>query len=111
MDDYARMYEHTEQATRLLKVLANQDRLMILCKLVEGEKNVSQLEDILEIRQPTLSQQLARLRADDLVATRREGKAIYYSLASNEAGRIIEVLYELYCAPDAAASTRVAANQ
>lgn len=111
MDDYAGMYEHTEQATRLLKVLANQDRLMILCKLAEGEKNVSELEDILEIRQPTLSQQLARLRADDLVATRREGKAIYYSLASNEAGRIIEVLYELYCAPSAAAPAKIAANQ
>lgn len=111
MDDYTEMYEHTEQASRLLKVLANQDRLMILCNLVEGEKNVSELESILEIRQPTLSQQLARLRSDDLVATRREGKAIYYSLASNKASRIIEVLYELYCGPNVAAPARIAANQ
>jgi len=111
MDDYNGMYEHIEQASRLLKVLANQDRLMILCMLAEGEKNVSELEEILEIRQPTLSQQLARLRADGLVATRRQGKAIYYSLTSDEAGRIIGVLYEVYCQPDAGATAKIAANQ
>lgn len=111
MEDYDRMHEHVEQASRLLKVLANQDRLMILCTLVEGERNVSELEEIIQIRQPTLSQQLARLRADDLVSTRREGKAIYYSLASNEAGRIIEVLYELYCEPNAGAPARSTENQ
>ena len=111
MDEYAGIYEHTEQASRLLKVLANQDRLMILCTLAQGEKNVSELEDTLHIRQPTLSQQLARLRADDLVTTRREGKAIYYSLASNEAGRIIEVLYELYCATDTPAAAKMAPSK
>lgn len=97
MDDLAELNRHTEQACRLLKVLANQDRLMILCTLASGERNVSQLEEVLQIRQPTLSQQLARLRTEDLVVTRRDGKAIYYRLASNEAGRVIDLLHELYC--------------
>lgn len=93
----------SEKASKLLKALANQDRLMILCNLADGEKCVSDLEGLLGIRQPTLSQQLARLRADDLVGTRREGKVIYYSLTSSEAGRIIDLLYEFYCAPALAA--------
>ena len=97
------MRESSEQASRLLKALSNQDRLMILCILADGEKCVSELEDILGIRQPTLSQQLARLRADDLVSTRRDGKVVHYSLASNEAGRVIDLLFDLYCAPALAA--------
>lgn len=86
-----------EPATALLKALANVDRLSILCSLIEGEKCVSDLETLLHIRQPSLSQQLARLRADSLVATRREGKVIYYSIDSVEVERVIEVLHELYC--------------
>lgn len=93
------LLESAEKASRLLKALSNQDRLLILCNLAEGEKCVSDLEQLLGIRQPTLSQQLARLRADELVSTRREGKVIHYSLASSEAGRIIELLYDLYCKP------------
>ena len=73
---------------------------MLLCILAETEKSVSELEELLAIRQPTLSQQLARLRADDLVSTRREGKVIYYRLASSNAARIIETLYEMYCAEE-----------
>ena len=92
--------ENAESACRLLKALANKDRLMILCNLAEGELCVGNLEEILQIRQPTLSQQLARLRHDDLVETRRDGKVIYYSLRSNEAGRVIELRYELFCATD-----------
>ena len=102
-DELEIMRESSEQASRLLKALSNQDRLMILCILASREKCVSELEDILGIRQPTLSQQLARLRADDLVTTRREGKVVYYSLASSEAGQVIRLLYELYCAPAMAA--------
>ena len=97
------MRESSDQASRLLKALSNQDRLMILCILAEGEKCVSELEEILGIRQPTLSQQLARLRADNLVSTRREGKVVNYSLTSNEASQIIQLLYELYCMPAMAA--------
>jgi DNA-binding transcriptional ArsR family regulator len=70
---------------------------MILCMLVEGEKTVSELEDLLNLRQSSVSQHLARLRGDRLVNKRRDGKAIYYSLASSEARAIVETLYDLYC--------------
>ncbi len=85
---------------RLLKALSNEDRLRILYCLAEGEQCVGDLERLLQIRQPTLSQQLARLRTDGLVRTRRDGKVIYYSLASPEAEGLIDVLYYLYCGPD-----------
>ena len=91
------------RASALLKALANPDRLVILCHLAEGERTVTELGALLDLRQPALSQQLARLRADDLVQTRRDGKNIHYSLASPEATRVIELLYELYCAPGPAA--------
>lgn len=107
MDDPDIMRESSEQASRLLKALSNQDRLMILCILADAEKCVSELEEILGIRQPTLSQQLARLRADNLVSTRREGKVIYYRLSSSQAARVIELLFELFCKP--ALETRGAA--
>lgn len=96
-DDYEAMAESAKDASDLLRALAHEARLMILCMLVEGEKSVSELEAFLEMRQPTVSQQLARLRADRLVKTRREGKTIYYSLASEEARKVIGVLYDLYC--------------
>ena len=100
------LFESSEKASRLLKALSNQDRLMILCNLADGEKCVGDLEALLGIRQPTLSQQLARLRSDELVNTRRDGKVIYYSLASSEAGRVIELLYTLYCEPAIAARSK-----
>ena len=100
MKTLTEMQEGVEAASRLLKSLANQDRLMILCHLAEDEFNVRELESLLQIRQPTLSQQLARLRADKLVETRREGKEIFYRLASTEAGAVITLLHELFCAPD-----------
>jgi ArsR family transcriptional regulator len=86
-------------AARLLKALANEDRLLILCNLADGEKNVTELQEILGLRQPTLSQQLSRLRYEGLVEFRRDGKSIHYRLASDEAAKVIEVLYEIYCAP------------
>lgn len=85
------------QACALLKVLANEDRLLILCHLVQSEKNVGELEQSLGIRQPTLSQQLTVLREEKLVNTARKGKYIYYSLASQKALHIIQTLYQLYC--------------
>ena len=91
------------RASDFLKALANPHRLLILCHLAEGEMSVGELEQLLKLRQPTLSQQLARLREDALVETRRAGKMIYYRLASNEALRLIELLYELFCSPDAKA--------
>ena len=96
-DDYTAMAESAKAACDLLRGLAHESRLMILCILVEGERSVRELEELLEMRQPTVSQQLARLRADRLVKTRRDGKTIYYSLASDEAYKVIAALYELYC--------------
>jgi DNA-binding transcriptional ArsR family regulator len=85
------------QACALLKTLANEDRLLILCQLSQGARNVGELETLLDIRQPTLSQQLTVLRKEGLVTTERKGKYIYYSLSSIEALHVIQTLYELYC--------------
>ena len=74
-------------------------RLLILCFLFEGEKSVSEIEKMLKLRQPAVSQQLARLRADGLVETRRNGKNIYYSLARTEVRDVIQVLHDVFCRP------------
>lgn len=81
----------------MLKIMANEDRLLILCQLSQGARNVGELEELLEIRQPTLSQQLTVLREEKLVTSERKGKYIVYSLASEEAIRIMETLFSLYC--------------
>lgn len=97
-----RMQAAVREACGLLKVLSNPDRLMILCQLSQGELRVGELEEALGIVQPTLSQQLTVLRADELVTTRREGKNIYYSLASTQALAVIETLYRQFCTPEPA---------
>ncbi len=84
-------------ACKLLKVLSNPDRLLLLCQMTQGEFSVSELEAITGIRQPTLSQQLTVLREEELVASRREGKQIFYSITSAEALAVLQVLYQLYC--------------
>jgi DNA-binding transcriptional ArsR family regulator len=86
-------------ATDFLKALAHEARLMILCLLVDGEKSVTEIEQTLGLRQPAVSQQLARLRADDLVESRRDGKSIYYSLARTEVREVIEALHRAFCKP------------
>lgn len=95
--DLDRMADNAKRASDFLKALAHQSRLIILCILAQGEKSVSELEQELNLRQPTVSQQLARLRADGLVSTRRDGKVIYYSLASDEARTIIAAIYDVFC--------------
>jgi DNA-binding transcriptional ArsR family regulator len=85
------------KACALLKTMANEDRLMLLCHLIDAELNVGQLETLTGIRQPTLSQQLGVLRDEKLVATRREGKYIYYKLASPSVMMLMQTLYGLYC--------------
>jgi DNA-binding transcriptional ArsR family regulator len=95
--DAGRMSDQAARAAEFLKALAHESRLMILCILSQGEKSVSELERMLSLRQPTVSQQLARLRADGLVATRRDGKTIYYSLASEEARVVVGALYDVFC--------------
>jgi len=96
-DELGRMAGNAKRASDFLKALAHESRLMILCILAEGEKSVSELEAILDLRQPTVSQQLARLRADGLVSTRRDGKAVYYNLASQEARTVIGAIYDVFC--------------
>lgn len=93
----AEMVEHAREAARFLKALAHEGRLMILCMLVEGECSVSELGEILGVSQPVVSQQLARLRADGFVATRRQGKNVYYSLANEEVREVVSLLYRLFC--------------
>ena len=92
-----RMADNAKRASAFLKALAHESRLMILCILADGEKSVSELEQELGLRQPTVSQQLARLRADGLGTTRRDGKVINYSLASEEARVVIGAVYEVFC--------------
>lgn len=86
-------------ASALMRVLANPDRLLLLCELASGERNVGALEAATGIRQPTLSQQLTVLRAQALVATRREGKNIVYRIASPQALAVMETLYRQFCGP------------
>ncbi|MEM0934838.1 MAG: metalloregulator ArsR/SmtB family transcription factor [Pseudomonadota bacterium] len=86
----------TDAAT-FLKAISHEGRLMILCHLVSGEKSVTELERLLSARQAAVSQQLSRLRLEGLVVPRREGKAIYYSLADDRPRKIIELVYELFC--------------
>lgn len=85
------------QAVAALKLLANEDRLLLLCQLSQGERCVSELEEQLGIHQPTLSQQLGILRGEGVVNTRRDGKNIHYSIAEPALLEILAVLYRLYC--------------
>lgn len=91
-----------ERACALLKTMANPDRLLVLCELAQGERNVGQLEQALGIVQPTLSQQLGVLREARLVDTRREGKHIYYRIASRQALAVMQVLHAQFCQTDGA---------
>ena len=94
------MQHAADQACRLLKVMSNPDRLMILCQLSQGEMRVGELEEALGVVQPTLSQQLTVLRDEALVSTRREGKNIYYQLSSPQALALMQVMYAQFCASD-----------
>lgn len=100
VDDIA---ESAGDAAEFLAVMANSNRLMILCNLNNGEMAVQPLADAVGMTQSALSQQLARLRALKLVNTRRDGRTIYYSVASDKVGRLLETLYDIYCAPKKAA--------
>jgi ArsR family transcriptional regulator len=86
-----------QEAAGFLKALAHEGRLMILCHLSQGEKSVTELEQLLCARQAAVSQQLARLRLEGMVTARREGKTIYYSLSDPKSRRLIELVYELFC--------------
>jgi DNA-binding transcriptional ArsR family regulator len=96
--DINQLRANADAAGQLLKALSNPDRLLLLCQLSQGERNVSELESVLGIQQPTLSQQLAVLRREGLVETRREGKQIFYRISSPAALAVINTLYQLFCA-------------
>ena len=102
--ELSQMREAAAQACNLMKVLANPDRLMILCQLSQGELRVGELEERLGIVQPTLSQQLTVLRDEELVTTRREGKNIYYQIASPQALAVMNVLFQQFCESQEGAS-------
>jgi DNA-binding transcriptional ArsR family regulator len=95
----ALLQEKASVASDLLKVLSNQTRLLVLCQLLQGEKQVNELEELVGIRQSALSQHLAILRRERLVNTRREAQFVYYSLASPEVRTIMNALYDVYCGP------------
>lgn len=95
--DIDAMIANAQQAGAFLKALAHEARLVILCLLLEKDRSVSEIEEILRLRQPAISQQLARLRADGVVETRRDGKNVYYSLARSEAREVIAALHRAFC--------------
>ncbi|MDJ0940581.1 MAG: metalloregulator ArsR/SmtB family transcription factor [Woeseiaceae bacterium] len=95
---YAEMRAHAAEAAGLMKALGHEARLIILCNLAEGERSVGELNEMVPLSQSALSQQLARLRHEGLVSTRRESQTIYYSLAPGPADRIIHLLHDIFCA-------------
>lgn len=97
--DLESLRRSADSACRLMKVLSNPDRLLLLCQLSQGEKRVGELEELVGISQPTLSQQLGVLREEGLVNTRRAGKNIYYEIASPQAMAVMNVLFEQFCGP------------
>jgi DNA-binding transcriptional ArsR family regulator len=97
--DLDMLLSNARQASEFLKALSHEVRLLILCFLIDGEKSVSEIERLLKLRQPAVSQQLARLRADGLVETRRNGKNVYYSLSRTEVRDVIEALHAAFCKP------------
>lgn len=98
-NDFDMLVDNAQEASDFLKALSHEVRLIILCLLIEGEKTVTEIEQILSLRQPAVSQQLARLRADGLVKTRRNGKQVYYSFARTEVREIISALHRAFCRP------------
>jgi len=95
--DTSELRENAGIASEFLKTLSNVSRLIMLCQLAEGEKSVSELTELLDERQPTVSQQLARLRSEKLVLARRDGQQVFYSLASEEVRSLILALHATFC--------------
>jgi ArsR family transcriptional regulator, virulence genes transcriptional regulator len=96
----SKMHERASAASNLLSALANRNRLMILCHLVEREVTVTELMELVGMSQSAMSQQLAKLRAASLVSTRRDGQQIYYRLSSGKAEQVLQLLYRMYCLDD-----------
>lgn len=99
--DSTEMEAAADQASDLLKALSNRHRLLMICQLIDGERSVGDLAGFLNLRDSTVSQHLALLRKDGLVAARRDAQTIYYSIASDPAREVLKTLYQVYCAPKA----------
>ncbi len=95
--NFNQLRSSADKASAFMRIMANSDRLMLLCQLSQGEKSVGELEEILQIYQPTLSQQLTVLREAELVSTRRVGKSIFYSISSQSALAVMQVLSQEIC--------------
>ena len=96
------MERAADQASELLKALSNRHRLLIICQLIDGERSVGELAEFLNLRDSTVSQHLALLRKDGLVASRRDAQTIFYSIASEPARAVLKTLYQVFCAPKSA---------
>lgn len=94
------MRDAVDRASELMKALSNQHRLLILCRLIDGEKSVGQLAEFLGIRDSTVSQHLALLRREGIIAGRRDGQTIWYRIESDIAREVVRVLYAHYCAAE-----------
>jgi DNA-binding transcriptional ArsR family regulator len=97
--ELAEMARHADDAAALLKALANESRLLVLCSLVDGPKSVGELNERVPLSQSALSQHLAVLRTAGIVTTRRKAQTIWYELAEGPAGAVMEALHRSYCAP------------
>lgn len=97
--NYSLMEQGADEASRLLKAMANERRLLILCYLAEAEHSVGELVERVGLSQSALSQHLAKLRADGLVETRRDAQNIFYSLSGKNVNRVLDVLHDIYCEP------------
>ena len=104
--DGAVMEAAADKASELLKALSNRHRLLIICQLIDGERSVGELAEFLNLRDSTVSQHLALLRKDGLVAARRDAQTIYYSIASDPAREVLKTLYQVFCAPPKASKTK-----
>ncbi|HUI15263.1 MAG TPA: metalloregulator ArsR/SmtB family transcription factor [Xanthobacteraceae bacterium] len=100
------MLAAADDASALLKALANRHRLIIICQLIERERSVGELATLLHIRDSTVSQHLALLRKDGIVTARRDGQTIWYSIGSPQASELVDALYRVYCAAPSANSHR-----
>jgi len=98
--DIARLEASAADAARLLRTLANERRLMILCQLTDGERTVGELQPMVGLSQSALSQHLAVLREEGVVATRRESQVIWYRIANPAAIKVVATLAEIFCPPD-----------
>jgi DNA-binding transcriptional ArsR family regulator len=105
------MKRNAHEASALMSAMANEKRLLILCQLVDGERSVTELADMLGTRQSTVSQHLARLRRNEMVQTRREAQTQFYSLSGHKVQKLIATLYEIYCAPEKSDRRRPRANR